>query len=118
MGKEGETRATMQRRAPLPTQAELKGEILGGRYKVVYDGKGLQRAGATNSNPDCTWYNFLVYSSADKEIGHYHVHPRSSGKGYASGNLSVNTSGAFGSAIIPQARDWQWLCDKVVSQIG
>ena len=111
----GETRDTMTRPAPVPTASAVKGEIDGGRYTVTYDGTGLQHAGPSNSNPDSTWYAFTVKGAAGKVIGEYHIHPKAGG--FASGNLKVpfGTSGFMSS--VGRATDWQWLCDKVKSQV-
>ena len=86
-----------------------------GLWVVKYDGQGLQQASVTTSNPESTWYNFIISNKAGDVVGNYHIHP--SGIRFFSGNLRILTNNSFGNYIVGQARDWIFLCNAVKNQI-
>jgi len=86
--------------------------ITQGSYSIVYDGQGLQ-TWVTDSGTT-TGYAFHVMSGG-KIVGEYHIHPN--GKRMYSGNFRLFANNSFGNLMVGQARNWQWLCDKVADQV-
>ena len=96
------------------TQIAVAKLIGDGVYSVIYDGEGIQKADASSSNPNSTWYAFDIKTASDKIVGEYHVHPRvGPGASYASGNLRLKDDSSFGQYIVGRATDWKWLCDDI-----
>ena len=102
----------------LPEQKDLPGiravddKIRDRDWELVYDKKGLQK---NNGYRHSEWYVFNIENRAGEVIGEYHIHPTR--RGYASGNFRLKCKGAFGSAAIGSARDWQGLCDWVSDDV-
>jgi len=99
--------------APVQLTAPAVSKLISsGVYKLSYDGKGVQTASASNSNPDSTWVNFDILTTGDKKVGYFHIHPDKRKRcGYASGNLRIDDESSFGNYMVGRATDWQWLCD-------
>jgi len=101
--------------APVQLTAPAVSKLISsGVYALSYDEQGVQKASASNSNPDSTWVNFDITTTGGKKVGYFHIHPDKSKKcGYASGNLRMNDDSSFGSYMVGRATDWQWLCNSL-----
>lgn len=110
------TRDNMPPPAPKLAVDSVAKFIADGTYVVTYNGNGLQQAGASNSNPDSTWYEFTIKNKGGNVVGEYHIHPYGVGK-FASGNLRIKDSSAFGNYMVGRATDWQPLCNSVKGQV-
>ncbi len=101
--------------APIQLTSPAVAKLLSsGVYMLKYDGKGQQKAGPSNSNPDSIWVNFDICNAQGNVVGHYHIHPDKRKRfGYASGNLRLKDESSFGSYMVGRATDWQWLCDDL-----
>lgn len=98
----------------LLTQPAVAKLLRDGLYTLEYDNQGVQKAGASNSNPDSTWVNFDISNGQGTKVGYFHIHPDKRKKcGYASGNLRMLDDSSFGSYMVGRATDWQWLCDQL-----
>lgn len=110
------TRDNMPKPSPKLAVDTVVKFISDGTYVVKYRGNGLQQASSSNSNPDSTWYEFDIKNKGGDVVGEYHIHPYGVGK-FASGNLRIKDSSAFGNYMVGRATDWQPLCNTVKSQI-